>query len=354
VLGIAAALPEQVRTNDWWPTVTGREQGDVFEQPSAEVLRARGVDPEVVPHFLAEAGDPFLGARKRRVLEQGRSPSDLEREAALAAMSRAGIAPEAIDLLVVFSHVTDVAAPSNAPLLADRLGLRSDVLSLSAGREGASLPLHLELASSLMHSGPYEHALLIQSAVMSRVMKREHLTSRVVGDAAVAAVVGRVPDGFGVLGFRHHTMGDYFRMAQLLPAQNTDIPWYRGDAHQAALCWQSPVPELSRKMGAQIASVFEAVARPLLDACGLEPADVTHLVAYEPRPWVPSAFCERLGIPPSRSSSRFGELGYTLAASSGLVLEGLVAQERVARGDLVLVYSEGAGASSSGCLIRWH
>ncbi len=355
VLGVAAALPGQVRRNDFWDDMPIDARGDVFERPTAEMLRQQGVDPEVAPRLAAEAEDPFLGAVERRVLEDGRRPSDLEHEACELALARAGVAADQIDLLLTFSHLDDVAAPSNTPLLAHRLGLRRDVLAIGAEREGASLPMHIELASRLIATGRYRHALVVQSAVTSRLSNPANMTARVLGDAAVATIIGPVPDGFGFIEAGHVTLGEFHRMAQLLPIpEHWGEPWYAGERHRSSLTWQSPEPSLSRRMAAELASVFESVAVPLLERAGVEPSALDWLVSYEPRPWVPAAFCERLGIGTDRTISRFSEVGYPLAASLGLGLEHLVASSKLQSGDLVLLYAEGAGASSSAVLLRWY
>ncbi|MBO6933873.1 MAG: hypothetical protein JJ863_02820 [Deltaproteobacteria bacterium] len=318
------------------------------------MLRQQGVDPEVAPRLAAEAGDPFLGAVERRVLEDGRSPSDLEHEACAQALERSGVAPDEVDLLLTFSHLADVAAPSNAPLLADRLGLRSDVLAFGAEREGASLPMHLELAARLIGTGRYRHALLVQSAITSRLSNPANITSRVLGDAAVATVMGPVPVGQGFVDAGHATLGSFHRMAQLLPQpDHWATPWYDGEAHRSKLTWQSPDPALSRRMGAQLATVFESVAVPLLARAGVEASDLDWLVSYEPRPWAPAVFCERLGLGPEQTVSRFAQVGYPLAASVGLALEALADSGRASAGDLVLIYSKGSGAHSSAVLFRW-
>ena len=355
IIAVAGALPADVRRNDFWDDVAIDSRGDVFERPSVELLRERGVDPEIAPHLVAEAADPFLGAVERRVLEGGRKPSDLEVEACERALERAGLVADQIDVLLTFSHLDDVAAPSNATVLAHRLGLPRDVLTVGAEREGASLPMHLELAARLIESGRYQRALLVQSAVTSRLSNPANVTSRVLGDAAVATVVGPVPDGFGFLDAGHATLGEYHRMAQLLPPPDQWAePWFRGDVHRAPLTWQSPDPSLSRQMGARLASLFESVVEPLLERAGVTADAIDWLVSYEPRAWVPQVFCERLGISADRAVSRFREVGYGLAASVGLSLEALVMNaDALQSGQLVLVYSNGAGASASACLLRW-
>ena len=352
ILSIAPALPKSVRTNDWWDAIGIDERGDVLKSPADQQINSANADPEIAARFVREASDPFMGTVERRVLEESRTPSDLEVEACELAIKRSGIPRSQIDALISFSHLTDVAAPTNTPVLVERLGLESKVLGLTADREGASFPLHLELADQLIGSGRYRHVLCVQSSVMSRLVSPSHLTSRLIGDAAVATLLGPADGERGFIGAKHLTLGDHYRMAQLLPASSPREPWYRGDRHQDALVWQSPDRALSQRVGLTLATVFESVVRPLLDEHGVSPDQVRYLASYEPRSWIAQAFAERLGMPSSKTVSRFRDVGYTLAASAGLCVEKLYTQSLIQPKDLILVYSEGAGVSCSAVLLR--
>src|SRR5207245_282663 len=124
IYGVGAYLPEQVRTNDWWPrsVVEKWERKAVSRAPLPTDSMSDG-ERRVVVAMQTQARDPFKGALERRVMNPDQEPSELETKAAREAIDRSGIDPKQIDLLLGFSYCPDVQAMPNAALVHRNLGL---------------------------------------------------------------------------------------------------------------------------------------------------------------------------------------------------------------------------------------
>jgi len=64
------------------------------------------------------------GIRERHIVDPGVATSDLAKEAAVAALERAGLAAEDIGLIVVGTVTPDMMFPSTACLLQQKIGAR--------------------------------------------------------------------------------------------------------------------------------------------------------------------------------------------------------------------------------------
>jgi len=97
IYGVGQYLPEQIRTNAWWP----RDVVAKWAERSQARLVSGKREEEPLPDapgalatmkaMAAYAEDPFKGSRERRVMPEGMHSSDMEVAAARDALARAGI-----------------------------------------------------------------------------------------------------------------------------------------------------------------------------------------------------------------------------------------------------------------------
>src|SRR5688572_19092876 len=122
ILSVGVHLPENRRTNDWWPVSTVDTWRQKLESllPRAEAC-VEGQVTEGVQRALAAMGqlrhDPFQGAIERRVVSDGVPASDLEAAAVKEALSRAQLRPADVDLLLSHSMIPDYSAVNQACII---------------------------------------------------------------------------------------------------------------------------------------------------------------------------------------------------------------------------------------------
>ena len=120
----------------------------------------------------------------------------LATHAATRALEQAGLAPRQIDAVVV-STCTGYLCPGLSGYVAERLGLRADVMALDLVGQGcaAALP-NLQLAQALLQSGTADHVLSVCVEVSSAAMYLDNdpgviISACLFGDGAGAAVLSR-------------------------------------------------------------------------------------------------------------------------------------------------------------------
>jgi 3-oxoacyl-[acyl-carrier-protein] synthase-3 len=126
ILGTGYCVPDEVRTNEWWPRsfverFEERARGDVTT-PEVVLARAKDEDQRIqLEEMLPTIGDPFRGSRERRIAPDGTHCSDLEVEAARRALTAAGVAPSELRFIIEYSWPPDRPVPNNASLVQHRL-----------------------------------------------------------------------------------------------------------------------------------------------------------------------------------------------------------------------------------------
>jgi 3-oxoacyl-[acyl-carrier-protein] synthase-3 len=94
-------------------------------------------------------------------------------------------------------------------------------------------------------------------------------------------------------------------------------------------------------------------ALELLERNGFQSSDVALLVAHQANSRIIDATADRLNIPQERVLKNIHKFGNTTAATIPLVLWDAHEEGKLKKGDLVLVWSVGAGFTIGCCLIRW-
>jgi 3-oxoacyl-[acyl-carrier-protein] synthase-3 len=82
-------------------------------------------------------------------------------------------------------------------------------------------------------------------------------------------------------------------------------------------------------------------------------SDVDLLIAHQANQRIIDALGERLGLPPEKIIKNIHKFGNTTAATIPLALWDAHEEGRLKEGDLVLIWSVGAGFTIGCCLMRW-
>src|SRR5450631_3445897 len=124
----------------------------------------------------------------------------LASDAGRVALQRAGITSKSIDAVIV-STCTGYLCPGLTGYIAERLGLRRDILGFDLVGQGCAGALpNWQVANALLRSGQCEHVLSVCVEVSSAAMYLDDdpgvlISACLFGDGAGAAVLSRDPAG---------------------------------------------------------------------------------------------------------------------------------------------------------------
>jgi 3-oxoacyl-[acyl-carrier-protein] synthase-3 len=302
---------------------------------------------------MVETSDEWIlqrtGIRERHIVDPGTATSDLGREAALAAIGRAGLTPAEIGFIVVGTVTPDMMFPSTACLIQHKIGAhRAWGFDISAAC--SAFTYALTTASQLVGSGAHEHALVIGADVMSSIIDyKDRATCVLFGDGAGAAVVSAAAaDDGSILDFEHEIDGSG-GLALCMPAGGSRQP----PTHETVEQRMHYVKQDGQAVFKFAVRKTEEIARRVLERNGLQPKDLDLFVSHQANRRIITLASEKLGLDPAKVIINIERFGNTTAATIPLALNDAVTSGRLKKGDLVLLASVGAGFTVGAVLLRW-
>ena len=276
------------------------------------------------------------GVRARRIADPGARLSDLAAEAGRIALERAGLAPGAVDLVVVATMTADELTPNAAPLVAHALGA-THAGAFDVGAACTAFLSALWLAGAQIETGRADTALVIGAEVLSRFTDTDdRATALLFGDGAGALVLGAAPAGIGG-GLGPIVLGSDGGGADAIVARR-----------ERALIEMDGQETYKHA----VARLTEA-SRAAVDAAGLALDDIDLFVPHQANQRITRAVGTRLGLPEERVIDCIAELGNTSAATLPLALAYAEREGRLAAGDTVLLAAFGAGFTWGAGVLEW-
>ncbi len=289
------------------------------------------------------------GIRERRVAAPDEATSDMAVQAARRALEMAGVRPEELELIVVGTVSPDMPMPSCAALVQAKLGAKRafafDVAAACAGGLYA-----LTVADQFLRTGQVKRALVIGAELFSRMVNWEDRNTCVLfGDGAGAMVLAPTEDEErGLLSSHLHTDGTL-----------ADILCIPGGGTRKSFS-EEVLRDKLHTLHMNGREVFKFAVRALADsthealaANGLEPRDVTHVIAHQANLRILEAVLQRLELPLEKCWLNLREYGNTSAASLPMTLDEANRAGRLKEGDVVAMMAIGAGMTWGSAVMRW-
>ncbi len=288
------------------------------------------------------------GIRERHIVDPGVATSDLAKEAAAAAIAKAGLVPDDIDMIIVGTVTPDMLFPSTACLVQHKIAAhRAWGFDLSAAC--SAFTYSLTVGSQMIAAHAAKHVLVIGADVMSSIIDyTDRATCILFGDGAGAVVLGPAEEGYGILDFEHHVDGSG-GSALCMPAGGSARP----ASHET-------VDQRLHYVKQDGQTVFKFAVRNTGDVCerllqrnNLTAADIDLFVSHQANRRIIMSAAERLGLPEEKVIINIERFGNTTAATIPLALNDAVASGKLKRGQTVLLASVGAGFTVGAVLVRW-
>jgi 3-oxoacyl-[acyl-carrier-protein] synthase-3 len=315
------------------------------------------VPPEVLSNAdlekIVETTDTWIqertGIRERHVAGPGMAASDLAAAAAKELLESRHMPAEEIELIVVASVTPDMLFPATACLVQNKIGAtRAWGFDLSAACSG--FVFALTVGAQFVGAGTHKNALVIGSDVMTSILDyQDRATCVLFGDGAGAVLLEPTNgDEEGILDFEHDvdgSGGQFLYMpagGSLHPASHETVDKKMHFVHQEG-------PQVFKYAVRRMADL----ACHMLERNGFSSRDLALVVPHQANLRIIRAMQERLGLHDSKVMVNIDRYGNTTAGTIPLGLRDAVQQNRLKKGDLVLLVAVGAGYTTGGVLLRW-
>ncbi len=318
VRGFGASLPARV--------VTNRELEDQVETSDEWIVQRTGI-------------------RQRYIAGEGETTASLGTAAAKAALDRAGLTPDDIDLIILATSTPNNTFPATAVEIQNRLGMSHgaafDMQAVCTGFVYA-----MATADAYIRGGLAKRAIVIGAETFSRLLDWEDRTTCVLfGDGAGAVVLEGV-EGKGDTSDRGiltaHLRSDGAHKEKLYVDGGPSTTGTVGHLRMQGR-------EVFKHAVGNITDVIVAA----FDATGLSIEELDWLVPHQANIRIIEGSAKKLAIPMEKVVVTVDQHGNTSAASIPLALAQAAGDGRIKQGDLVLLEAMGGGFTWGSVLLRW-
>lgn len=344
ISSLALSFPKLIRTNDYWrdkfPELTVKTRTRHRGLPNnSSIHQAEGLkiwSQEVAPYL----NDPFRGNVERRVLSQDESSLMLEHRAATEAIKAVKFEPREIDLVISTSLFSQPFGVGNAALT-QQLNLSCPAWNLESTCSSALIAL--QNARALVQTGEYRNVLVVVSQSASHTVDDADTLSWTMGDGAGAFMVSSLAPRQGILG------------SKII----STVATHGAYVHQLIVDAQGQ-PRIRTQTGENTSMLAETAVDSVRTCCekavaaaGLSLDCIDFFAFNTPTPWYASICVRALGISPKRTINLYPQ--YANIGPVFLIANLYHAAQlgKLRENDLVLVYTNGAGATAGAMVMRW-
>lgn len=297
---------------------------------------------------MIETDDAWIrrrtGIRERRKSAPDQFTSDLCL-GAVAQLVEQGASLDEVDYVIAATISPDYSFPSVAAVVQDRLGLRNvGAIDISAACAGFAYAL--DLADALISTGRARNVLVVAGETLTKITDyRDRAMCILFGDGAGAALVSADDgNGSGILARRLNSDGGAGKNL-FMTGLKKEIAGIVEPEHVMRQNGRAVYEWVLTHVSAGIAA--------LLASAGVRADEIDWFVPHSANMRMIESVAERNGIALEKTLTSMQWFGNTSSASIPLALAPAIADGRVKRGDLVLLYGFGGGLVEAGLLLRW-
>ncbi|MBO7653874.1 MAG: ketoacyl-ACP synthase III [Kiritimatiellae bacterium] len=284
-----------------------------------------------------------VGIKERRIAADNEYSSTFSIRAAQDALKAANLPASEIDFILVATSTPDMIFPNTACLVQRAIGAdRAAVLDIYGACSG--FIYGSSIAWSMIASGAMKHVLVIGVEINSRILNWKDRGSCILfGDGAGAAVFSPFPAGEGVLTFEIGGDGNYGDLLKLVNSGCVKHPEYDG----------TYITMQGNEVFKQAVRTMNECALEVLEKAGLDPADDDLLIPHQTNIRIIDDVAKRLELPPEKVFVNIEKYGNTTAGTIPIALCEALEENRIKKGDIILMDAFGAGLTWGALLMRW-
>lgn len=311
---------------------------------TGSALPALTVTNDDLATFL-DTSDAWISTRtgiKARHLLTTESLYDLAVEAANKAIQSSGLTPDQIDFLLVSNVANQHITPGLSCIIQKRIGVTCAGLDINVACAG--FVNALMLADGMMKAGRAEHILIVCAEEPTKYCNwKERDCSVLFGDGAGAVVLAP---------------GDAFKDVQLTMISDRDVLYYERVMERTPFEKDNIVGQPLVMKGKELfkTAVSESAKdiQKLLKRNNLTDEDIDYFMLHQANKRIIEGIRGIVGGPDEKYPTIIEKYGNTSSASIPILLDEMLAENKIKKGDKIIMSAFGAGFVSAACLWEWE
>ena len=281
------------------------------------------------------------GIKKRHIADDNELTSDMALIAAKNAIKQSGLKTSDIQMIIVATTTPDLTFPSTATIVQSKLGIKTgfafDIQAVCSGFIYA-----LSAANNFIKCGQVKNALVIGTETLSRITDwSDRNTCVLFGDGAGAVVLTATDNqDEGILNSSLYSDGSYTDL--LKTTGGTSLSKTSG---YMTMQGREVFKHATEKMSACVIDSLKKV--------NLKVEDIDVLIPHQANARILSAVAKKLKLPEEKVIVTVDEHANTSAASIPLALDYALKNNKIKKGDIVVLEALGGGLTWGSIVIKW-
>jgi len=279
----------------------------------------------------------FVGAGERHICSVHETPTYMGIQAAKTAISNAKLDPQSIDTIICYTLIGDHEVPKDVYKIAAGIGC-DGAMCWSIDTACATFLSQLNCADALVKNGKKRILLINSTNWVSRGFPDDN--PLLPGDGAGAVIVEEILDG-NLIDCIEKSSAAQFDFIKLESAQLTGKSEYFEFSNSPRIIHRA-------------ISILPEIANEVLAKNNIKKDEVDWTITHQPGVPAILKWHELLDIPVEKNLNTFSLYGNMSAANIPITLDHFLNKEKkIKSGDLVLMFTAGAGIHAAAALYRF-
>jgi len=280
------------------------------------------------------------GISSRHIASKTETTSFMAGQAAKKALQSSGLNATDIDMILVATCTADCFFPSVASHVQGLLNIKTNIPCLDISAACSGFVYAMDIAKQYIVSGAANNILVIGSESMSRAVDwTDRSTCILFGDGAGAVVLSADANRRGILGSLIHSAYDEDKLLLYPNATSQDN--------------KAMVSMRGNEVFKLAVTIMTDIVDAVLAKSGVDKSDIKWLVPHQANIRIIQAIAKKLNLPMSQVIVTIENHGNTSAASIPLAMDQAISDNRIQRGDLLLLESFGGGMSWGATVLEY-
>ena len=292
------------------------------------------------------------GIEERRFANPGEGPSDLAIPAVNMALENSKLKTDDIDFIIFATSTPDYYIPGSGCLIQEKMNFKN-IGALDIRCQCSGFIYALSIADQYVKNQTYKNILIIASEVQSTAMDLSNEgrnTAIIFADGAAAAVISSTTDDKGLLSTHLHTDGKYAKelwveapSSKVKPRLDKSIL----DSKKQFLYMNG------KEVFRHAIKRFPEVIYEALNHNDLSIDDISILIPHQANLRISKSIQKIMNLKDNQLVSNIHKYGNTTAASVPIALCETIMNNKLKKGDILVLAAFGSGFSWGSAILKW-
>ena len=292
------------------------------------------------------------GIEERRFANPGEGPSDLAIPAVNMALENSKLKTDDIDFIIFATSTPDYYIPGSGCLIQEKMNFKN-IGALDIRCQCSGFIYALSIADQYVKNQTYKNILIIASEVQSTAMDLSNEgrnTAIIFADGAAAAVISSTTDDKGLLSTHLHTDGKYAKELWVEAPSSKVKP--RLD-HSILDSKKQFLYMNGREVFRHAIKRFPEVIYEALNHNDLSIDDISILIPHQANLRISKSIQKIMNLKDNQLVSNIHKYGNTTAASVPIALCETIMNNKLKKGDILVLAAFGSGFSWGSAILKW-